>query len=83
MNEQEFLMLKEEILSHIQSIIGDVPVSNQLSAALDHMADKSHKHDEYATKIELDALRKEIEKLNELIGDTSVSNQINNAINNK
>ena len=59
----------------ISDLIGDVPVSEQLAAALEHMAQKDHAHD-YATKAEVEELKKKIEALMALVGDTSVADQI-------
>ena len=62
--------------------MGDVPVSEQLGAALNHMAPKEHTHDNYATRAEVEILRKQIDLLLDLVGDTSVAEQISIAINN-
>ena len=59
----------------MDDLIGDVPVSEQLAAALDRMAPKDHTHD-YATRDEIEDLKKKIEELMDLVGDTSVANQI-------
>jgi hypothetical protein len=69
-----------EVLDTMENIIGDVPVSSQLSAAINRLADKTHSHDCYATHEEVESLRKEIEKLNQLVGDTTVAEQINAAL---
>ena len=37
----------------LDNLIGDIPVSEQLGAALDRMAQKDHTHNEYATKMRL------------------------------
>ncbi len=67
----------------IDNLIGDVPVSEQLAAALERMATKDHTHD-YATHDEVEELKKKIEALMDLIGDRSVADQISEAlINNK
>ena len=60
--------------------MGDVPVSEQLSSALNYMAPKEHTHDNYVTRDEYSQLVRQIEILLELVGDTSVSEQISNAI---
>lgn len=65
----------------ISDLIGDVPVSEQLGAALERMSPKDHTHD-YATRDEVEELKKKIEMLMDLVGDTSVSEQIQNAIKN-
>ena len=59
----------------IDDLIGGVPVSEQLAAALERMAPKDHTHD-YATRDEVEDLKKKIEVLMDLVGDTSVANQI-------
>ena len=59
----------------IDNLIGDVPVSEQLGAALERMATKDHVHD-YATRSEIEDLKKKIEALMDLVGDTSVADQI-------
>ena len=84
-------LTKEELITYIQSIlgvlnridgiVGDVPVSEQLSVALNQMASKAHTHENYAIREELDALKAEVERLNNLVGDVAVSEQINTAIN--
>ena len=73
-------MENKTISDTLDSLIGDVPVSEQLGAALDRMSEKDHTHDEYALRKEVDELKLQIEKLFDLIGDTSVSEQINAAI---
>lgn len=59
----------------IDDLIGDVPVSEQLAAALERMASKDHIHD-YATRSEVEELKRKVEALMDLIGDTSVAEQI-------
>ena len=67
----------------LSTLIGDVPVSEQLAAALERMAPKDHTHN-YATHDEVENLKKKIEALMDLVGDTSVADQIAAAlINNK
>lgn len=66
----------------LDSLIGDVPVSEQLGAALKHMAPKNHVHDNYATREEVEILNTKIEMLLNLVGDISVADQIVMAINN-
>ena len=65
----------------LDSLIGDVPVSEQLGAALERMAPKDHTH-EYATRDEVDELKRKIELLLDLVGDTSVADQIAVALKN-
>lgn len=67
----------EELLNVISTLVGDTPVSEQLSQAL-----SNHSHNECATHDEVAALSEKIDKLIELVGDTSVSEQIQNAIKN-
>lgn len=72
-----------EIINEINSmgiVIGDVPVSEQLASALDHMALKEHTHEEYVPRSEVEALRREVQMLLDLVGDVSVSEQINAAL---
>ena len=64
----------------LDSLIGDVPVSEQLGAALERMALKEHAHENYATRNEIEDLKKKIEMLVDLVGDIPVSEQINKAI---
>lgn len=67
----------------IDDLIGDVPVSEQLAAALERMAPKDHVHSDYATHDEIEELRRKIEALESLVGDTRVADQIAMAIKNK
>lgn len=67
----------------IDNIIGDTPVSVQLNTALGQMADKNHVHDDYVSRKEFDALKSDVEKLINLVGDVSVSEQISIAIQNR
>ena len=66
----------------LYTLIGDVPVSEQLAAALERMAPKDHEHNVYATRSEVQELIRKIDLLMELVGDTSVANQIAIALNN-
>lgn len=73
----------DRVLSeHIDALVGDVPVSEQLAAALDRMSLKDHTHENYATREEVEELRRKIEVLVDLVGDRSVADQIIGAINN-
>lgn len=45
----------------LDDIVGDVPVSEQLGAALGHMAEKEHTHDEYATRVKIMELKQQVE----------------------
>ena len=71
----------KSISDTIDNLIGDVPVSEQLGAALERMASKDHTHDNCATHDEVEELNKKINALMDLVGDIPVSEQINNALN--
>ena len=60
-------------------LIGDTPVSDQIAMALEHMVKQYHAQD-YATKSEVEELKKKIDVLMDLVGDTSVADQIATAI---
>lgn len=66
----------------IDTLIGDTPVSEQLGAALERMATKDHTHSEYATSNEVEDLKRKVELLMDLVGDTRVADQIVMALNN-
>ena len=66
----------------IDTLIGDVPVSEQIGAALDRMAKKDHTHSEYAARDDVEDLKKKIDALLDLVGDVSVANQILTALEN-
>ena len=66
----------------ILSIIGDVPVSEQIAMALEFVAPKDHTHD-YATLDDFIELKRKIDMLMDLVGDIKVADQIAMAINNK
>ena len=69
-------------LNTISYLIGDTPVPEQLGEALSNVASKEHTHDEYANYNEVEDLKKKVEMLLQLVGDTSVADQIAVAINN-
>lgn len=71
---------EKSIKDTLDNLIGDVPVSEQLGAALERMAHVDHVHDKYATRDEIEELKKKIEALVDLVGDIPVSEQINKAI---
>jgi hypothetical protein len=73
---------QDNILDTLHSLVGDTPVSEQLGTALDRMSAKTHDHDQYALRIEVEELKKKIDLLYDLVGDMPVSEQINAAINN-
>lgn len=64
----------------IDNLIGDTPVSVQLSAALSQMASKDHTHPDYVSRKEFEKLKQIVENLISLVGDESVAIQINNAM---
>ena len=66
----------------INSLIGDVPVSEQVAAALERMAPKDHSHSDCATRDEVEELKRKVDMLLDLVGDTGVADQIAMAINN-
>lgn len=69
--------MERSLSDTIEILIGDTPVSVQLATALHGMASKE---DVNALQQDVRELRKEIEKLIELVGDVSVSEQINMVI---
>lgn len=71
-----------DIPNTISNLIGDVPVSEQLAAALERMAPKDHEHSNCATRDEVEELKKKIDALIDLVGDTPVSEQIAAALKN-
>lgn len=72
--------MEQELLNTIETLIGDTPVSEQLSVALSYMAPKDHVHDYYADRKEFEILKKQVELLLELVGDQSVAEQISMAL---
>lgn len=68
-------------LDDINNLIGDTPVSVQISTAIHHKAEKDHTHEEYAPRDEFEALKRIVDQLVNLVGDTSVAEQIDAAIN--
>lgn len=71
-----------DILDQINTLIGDVPVSEQLSIALGSMVPKDHTHDNYVTLDDFEELKKQVDALVNLVGDISVSAQITAALKN-
>ena len=67
----------------ISTLIGDVPVSEQIAAALERMAPKCHEHTDCASRNEVEDLKRKVEMLMDLVGDTRVADQIAMAITNK
>lgn len=76
----DIVLFLQNLINNLDGIVGDVPVAEQLSIALNHMATKEHKHEEYASREEVEELKREVERLTNLIGDISVSEQISKAI---
>lgn len=66
----------DEVLDSIDALIGDTPVSHQLSVALNNMAIKDHSHREYVSREEFDELKKIVDQLVNLVGDRTVAEQI-------
>ena len=79
-NITSYLQQLLDLFNNFDGIVGDVPVSEQLGVALSHMAAKEHAHEEYALRTEVEALRRDVERLIDLVGDTPVSEQINTSI---
>lgn len=69
-----------DISDQINTLIGDVPVSEQLSIALGRLTPKDHVHDNYITIDEFNKLKRQFEALASLVGDIPVSEQINAAL---
>ena len=71
-----------DILDQINTLIGDVPVSEQLSIALGSMVPKDHTHDNYVTLDDFEELKRQVEALVNLVGDMPISAQIAAALKN-
>lgn len=69
-------------LDTLDQLIGGVPVSEQLDAALECMATKDHVHTQYITRDEFEELQTKIDMLIDLVGDVPISAQIDAAIKN-
>lgn len=65
----------------ISTLVGDVPVSEQIAVALERVSPKDHTHD-YAARSEVEELKRKIDMLMDLVGDTPVADQIAMALNN-
>ena len=65
-----------DAIRELQSLTGDTPVSEQISAAIHY-----HEHQNYAPLEEFNALKALVEQLCNMIGDTPVSEQISCAYN--
>ena len=70
--------IKEIINECMRELVGDTPIPCQLDVALGYKANADEQH---ALQSEVDALRKELQRLSDLVGDTPVSEQINAAFN--
>lgn len=70
-----------DAFNNMENIVGDTPVSVQLSLVLDRMAEKHHVHDGYAMQDDVEELKKKIDMLIDLVGDISVAQQISMAMN--
>ena len=70
--------VEEMLVDIVEPLIGDTPISVQLSTALNGMASKE---DVLALRKDVNKLCREVEKLMELVGDIPVSAQINIAMN--
>ena len=68
--------MERSLSDTLEILIGDVPVSEQLGAALNRMAPKDHIHENYITRSEFNDLRRAVENLVDLVGDIPVSEQI-------
>lgn len=68
-------MTYEQAIEKIFSLIGDTPVSEQISVALYEIV----KHD-YVPRAEFEALQATVDQLVSLVGDTPVSEQISAAM---
>lgn len=68
--------------STLYDLTGGIPISEQLAAATQHLAHKSHSHDEYALRSEIEELNRKLNMLLDLVGDMPVSEQVEMAIKN-
>ena len=64
-----------DAIRELQAMAGDVPVSEQVSAAL-----YLHEHKNYVSREEFDSLKQTVMQLCDLMGDTAVSEQISMAV---
>jgi hypothetical protein len=75
MNKDE---IKEIINECMRELIGDTPIPCQLDVAL---RDKADTTEQMNLQVKLNALEQEVQRLANLIGDTSVAEQIYTALN--
>lgn len=76
MSEINKEVIKEIINECMQELVGDTPVPCQLDVALGY---KANIDEHYVLQEEVNKLKKEVQRLTELVGDTSVAEQINAA----
>ena len=82
--DKDIISRIREVIDNIKefdSIVGDTPVSEQISVALNNVAAKNHAHDDLVPYAEFNKLKEQVEELMNLVGDTAVSEQIDMAIN--
>ena len=70
--------IKEIVNECMREFVGDTPIPCQLDVAL---RDKASTMEQVNLQIEVNALKQEVERLSDLIGDTSVAEQIYTALN--
>ena len=70
--------IKEMISECMHELVGDTPVPCQLDVALGY---KANADEHNVLQKEVDNLKKEVQRLIELVGDTSVAEQVNAAFN--
>lgn len=68
--------IRQMITEYVSELIGDTPFAYQLDEAM-----TGHLHEQYATKEEVDRLKKEVQRLSDLVGDTPVAEQLCVALN--
>ena len=64
-----------DAIRELQALAGDIPVSEQVSAAL-----CLHDHKDYVSRDEFDSLKQTVMALCDMIGDTAVAEQISMAV---
>ena len=82
--DKDIISRIREVIDNIKefdSMVGDTPVSEQISIALNDVAAKNHVHDDFVPYAEFEKVKKQVEELMSLVGDMSVSEQIDMAIN--
>ena len=76
MSEINKEMIKEIVNECMRELVGDTPIPCQLDVAL---RDKASTMEQINLQIEFNALKQEVQRLADLVGDTSVAEQINMA----